>query len=394
MKTFRRYKERANDKHVPFIQPKLNIGKPGDKYEVEADVMADKVVNNKSSQDTIQKAENTEEELQQKPLAASISPLVQKQNEVSDEESVQAKCTDCEQEEKVQRKEEEEENLQMKTEGSKSTSTNIESSLKSSKGSGRKLSKSVKQHMETGFGVDFSQVNIHTDNHAIQMNKQLHAQAFTHGNDIYFNKSKYNPSSNAGKHLLAHELTHTIQQKGNVIRKKDNGDCDRASISAAREQAFFRVQIVKHHLSGLHPTLGPQQQRAAMRLARKLVSPSIRSVRAVQRLIDNMLTVLSSNSTIVCGPEIEGCRSWNGYVENLRAPIHLCDSFFTQLTDEGRIRTLIHEAAHAAGIGDPDSESYLVFFDCETGMDDVTSADAWAHFVHCESSQTPDAVED
>lgn len=219
MKTYRRYKERANDKHVPFIQPKLNIGKTGDKYEVEADAMADKVVNNKSSHETIQKAENTEEEVQQKPLAASISPLVQKQNEVSDEESVQAKCTDCQQEEKVQRKEEEEENLQMKTEGSKNTSTNIESSLKSSKGSGRKLSKPVKHTMETGFGADFSQVNIHTDSNAIQMSKQINAQAFTHGNDIYFNKGKYNPSSNTGKHLLAHELTHTIQQKGMVHKK-------------------------------------------------------------------------------------------------------------------------------------------------------------------------------
>ncbi|MFD1163834.1 eCIS core domain-containing protein [Hwangdonia seohaensis] len=220
MKIFRRYKERATDTpHTPFIQPKLNIGKPGDKYEVEADAMADKVVNNKNTGDTIQKAEGTEEELQKKPLAASISPLVQKQSEATDEENVQTKCADCEQEEKVQRVEEEEESLQMKTESSNSAPTNIESSLKSSKGSGQRLSQPIKQSMETGFGADFSHVNIHTDNHAVQMSKQINAQAFTHGNDIYFNNGKYNPSSRSGKHLLAHELTHTIQQKCMVQKK-------------------------------------------------------------------------------------------------------------------------------------------------------------------------------
>ena len=66
--------------------------------------------------------------------------------------------------------------------------------------------------MESGFGVDFGNVNIHTDSRAVQMNKDLNAQAFTHGNDIYFNEGKYDTTSTSGKHLLAHELTHTVQQ--------------------------------------------------------------------------------------------------------------------------------------------------------------------------------------
>jgi hypothetical protein len=61
-------------------------------------------------------------------------------------------------------------------------------------------------------GADFSNVNIHTDPEAIQMNQSLGARAFTHGNDIYFNQNEYNPSTPKGKHLLAHELTHVIQQ--------------------------------------------------------------------------------------------------------------------------------------------------------------------------------------
>jgi len=85
------------------------------------------------------------------------------------------------------------------------------------------LNGKVKNEMESGFGTDFSNVKIHTNSNAVQMSKELGAQAFTHGNDIYFNKGKFNPSSKEGKHLLAHELTHTVQQKG-AIRKKEEPD--------------------------------------------------------------------------------------------------------------------------------------------------------------------------
>jgi hypothetical protein len=73
--------------------------------------------------------------------------------------------------------------------------------------------------MESRFGTDFSDVKIHTGSEAVQMSKELNAQAFTVGNNIYFNEGKYSPNSHAGKHLLAHELTHTVQQ-GGVMQKK------------------------------------------------------------------------------------------------------------------------------------------------------------------------------
>ncbi len=76
--------------------------------------------------------------------------------------------------------------------------------------------------MESGFGADFSDVKIHTDSSAVDMSNNLNAQAFTHGNDIYFNSGKYDTSSTSGQHLLAHELTHTLQQGGShsIQRKK------------------------------------------------------------------------------------------------------------------------------------------------------------------------------
>ncbi|MEM7185441.1 MAG: DUF4157 domain-containing protein [Bacteroidota bacterium] len=101
--------------------------------------------------------------------------------------------------------------LQMKGEGSSGTAE-IESSLHASKGGGSPMSPKTQQEMGSSFGADFSNVRIHTDSRAVQMNKDLGAHAFTNGSDVYFNQGKYDPDSSGGKHLLAHELTHTIQQ--------------------------------------------------------------------------------------------------------------------------------------------------------------------------------------
>lgn len=240
-----------------FIQPKLNIGKPGDKYEVEADNVADQIVakGNEPSTTffdpapTVQK--QTEEELQQqeqetiqeKPIAETITPVVQLQPEEelqqkedeeiqqnSEEKDVQAKeaseqtnnevITPIQKqaEEEIQEKEDEE--LQEKEEEEVQTvqmaggdeNSALESNLANSKGGGSPLGTNTKNEMESGFGADFSNVRVHNDSNAVQMNQQLGSQAFTNGNDIYFNEGKYNPESNSGKHLLAHELTHTVQQ--------------------------------------------------------------------------------------------------------------------------------------------------------------------------------------
>ena len=68
--------------------------------------------------------------------------------------------------------------------------------------------------MEQKFHADFKQVRIHSDSEAASMCDSIHAQAFAHGYDIYFNSGKYNPASSGGKELLAHELAHVVQQKG------------------------------------------------------------------------------------------------------------------------------------------------------------------------------------
>ncbi len=68
--------------------------------------------------------------------------------------------------------------------------------------------------MEQAFGSNFSQVRIHTDAQSDQLNRSIQAKAFTTGQDIFFRSGEYNPDSIAGQELMAHELTHIMQQKG------------------------------------------------------------------------------------------------------------------------------------------------------------------------------------
>jgi hypothetical protein len=84
--------------------------------------------------------------------------------------------------------------------------------MSDSRGSGVHLDRSIQSFMQSRLGADFSDVRIHTDGNAVHLNRLLNAKAFTVGNNIYFNQGLYQPDSPTGKHLLAHELTHTIQQ--------------------------------------------------------------------------------------------------------------------------------------------------------------------------------------
>jgi uncharacterized protein DUF4157 len=101
-----------------------------------------------------------------------------------------------------------------KGEGRHEAPVSIESKLNATKGSGSPLPEGTRNEMETSIGGDFKDVRIHRNVDDAAMNKQLNAQAFTHGKDIYFNDGKYDPQSKGGKHLLAHELTHVVQQGG------------------------------------------------------------------------------------------------------------------------------------------------------------------------------------
>jgi hypothetical protein len=74
--------------------------------------------------------------------------------------------------------------------------------------------------MESAFQADFSNVRVHHDAQADMLNRAVNARAFTTGQDIFFQQGAYSPGTSGGKELLAHELTHVIQQRGDGIRRK------------------------------------------------------------------------------------------------------------------------------------------------------------------------------
>jgi hypothetical protein len=98
--------------------------------------------------------------------------------------------------------------------GSFDVGDDVEKSIDSTRGSGSKLPDEARGFFEDRMGYDFSNVNVHTDSNAQSVNRSIQAQAFTTGSDIYFNENKFNPGSDEGKTLLAHELTHVVQQGG------------------------------------------------------------------------------------------------------------------------------------------------------------------------------------
>ncbi|MDX1812185.1 MAG: DUF4157 domain-containing protein, partial [Gammaproteobacteria bacterium] len=85
---------------------------------------------------------------------------------------------------------------------------------KNSNSPGNLISESTRNKMESYFNHDFSEVQIHTDSTAGKLAQAAGANAFTMGNNIYFNEGKYNTNSSEGERLLAHELTHVVQQNG------------------------------------------------------------------------------------------------------------------------------------------------------------------------------------
>jgi hypothetical protein len=199
------------------IQASLKIGQPGDIYEKEADRVAEQVMRMPDQAIQRQAEEEEEEKIQTKPLADQITPLVQRQVVPEEEEEpVQAKLRD---DSLLQRQVEEEEEepiqaaLMENRQLQRQEEEDIESRIQSMKGGGQPLPETTRAFFEPRFGADFSQVRVHTDSRAVQTARALNAQAYTTGNNIVFNNSQYAPGTNQGKRLLAHELTHVVQQK-------------------------------------------------------------------------------------------------------------------------------------------------------------------------------------
>lgn len=157
-------------------QAKLPIGTPGDRFEREADQVADAVMRGSPA-----------------AVTATSPPPVQRA------------CAACSQEE---------ETIRGAPQGSTlNTSANVTGGITHARGGGAPLGGAARAFFEPRFGQDFSNVRVHDDANAHGLARSLIARAFTVGNDIFFDRGEYAPTTEAGRRLLAHELTHVVQQR-------------------------------------------------------------------------------------------------------------------------------------------------------------------------------------
>jgi hypothetical protein len=158
-----------------MIRAKLKISQPGDKYEQEADRLAEAVVRMPSSQ---------------------TEPVV-------------------------------------------TVSNRVQSQIDNLRGGGQPLPESVRSFFAPQFGRDFSGVRMHTDTHAADMAQSLDARAFTVGRAVVFGAGQYSPGTPEGQRLIAHELTHVLQQEGNktliqrLVRGTRVNDCNEDNAEAS-----------------------------------------------------------------------------------------------------------------------------------------------------------------
>lgn len=287
------------------IQPKLTVGRANDKYEREADHVADQVMRMPESQvqrqteedeaDTVrgkaadgavlqrqdEEEDDTGPDLQTKPAEGAV---LQRQDEEEDETGpdLQTKPADGA---ALQRQDEEEggqpeaapettagpeekdslagqpEGLDPagKTESAAETESEAETlqtksdgrgrgakpgvgapgrgfgdRLGSAMSSGRPLPAGTRDFMESRFGSGFGGVRVHHDQRADSLSRQIGAKAFTLGSHVFFRRDSYAPESAGGRHLLAHELTHVLQQSGSsTIRRKPRGGTFRSGPGAS-----------------------------------------------------------------------------------------------------------------------------------------------------------------
>lgn len=136
------------------------------------------------------------------------------------------------------------------------------------KGRGNSLDTGLRLFMETRFGEDFSRVRVHTDTQATESSAGLNAVAYTIGNDIFFGEGRYQPRSREGLRLLAHELTHVVQQRNGIIQSK--GISDHSEDVFEREADRWSEKVVSD--AGTSPLLQSSPSSSNAALASQILS--------------------------------------------------------------------------------------------------------------------------
>ena len=165
------------------VQPKLAVSMPGDPFEIEADRVADRVMRSESA-------------------GVALSSPLRVHRKCAACAAGGAPCPKCEEEELVQRRHD-----------GRTAAGDVDDGFATNLTGGVALAGADRQFYEARMGYDFGDVRIHTGAAADDSARHIGARAFTLGRDVAFAHGEYQPASAGGRHLLAHELTHVVQQR-------------------------------------------------------------------------------------------------------------------------------------------------------------------------------------
>ncbi len=312
------------------VQAKLTISQPGDRYEQEADRVADRVM--------------------AMPDPAGRQP--------EEEEEASAKLLQRQPEEE----EEEEETVSPKAQpgGVPQVAPEVAANIHSLRGGGRPLSPDTRAFFEPRFGHEFSRVRVHNDSKAADTATAVQAKAFTVGRDIVFGGGQYVPDSQGGRRLLAHELAHVVQQtNASRLRRFTVEDCDpkvnpKQNPKTVEKAHKLAMKMLGDAISKSGKASDPIVIAAAKRYF-KIQLPAVTTADKenwahVQQAIKTMKTA-DSDAQYECEPEAtwyNGLCSSDGAVSLWN--IHLCPGWF-DFTLQHQAAYLLHEWGHKWGEG-------------------------------------------
>lgn len=278
------------------VQAKLAINRPGDRYEQEADSVAEQVM--------------------RKP-----EPRIVNRSEMEQPPHIQRSCPKCKK--KVSElRQDEKDRLHMKPVSGASSTRSAAQAMPSPilpivhevlLSPGKPLDPAMRAFMEPRFGHDFSNVRVHTDARAAESARALNASAFTVANDLAFNTDRYSPGTAQGRRLLAHELTHVLQQS--VAERDKIGSNPELSPENQADALGIQSEISEYfHIDSLIPVRAGTIQREELgsRVTHPAGSQSAyRSVTAT--FIDGVFSVNGDRT------EIMRCEAQSGRPYTVRA---------------------------------------------------------------------------
>jgi hypothetical protein len=241
----------------PSIFPQLAINEPGDAYEAEAERVADHVMNFPSPESPPLR------------ISAAIGS------------SPQRRCTSCEEEEgKLDHKE--------TSTGPSAAPPIVHEVLRSA---GQPLDPATRAFMEKRFGHDFGKVRVHTDQRAASSASAIHALAYTSGESIIFGAGQHSPNTASGRHLLAHELTHIVQQvqrPAGVIYRQATSQDEADKVTAVKDHTDQQQRVVQFLSNALKikpdPAKGPLDPDNLYHNTAELVDPA-QTAKAVLKVL-------------------------------------------------------------------------------------------------------------